>query len=406
MRVSCLQENLAKGLSIVGRAVSSRSTLPVLGNILLEAKDNQLRLAATNLEIGINCWIGAKVEDEGSITVPARLLADFINNLPPERIDMELSVRTQTLNLRCARYTATMKGIDASQFPFVAQAKNEDAEGAMTDTIDGVQIPVEAETLRKMIDQVVYAASTDESRPTLTGVEASFKPSELRMAATDGYRLSVRSVRFDEPVGPNEEMTVVIPARSLAELARISSDASQEKPINVIVAQSRNQILFQIPGKSDESRGNYQWVELSSQLIDGRFPDYQGIIPKSHDTRTVVNTAELLKAARVAFLFARENNNIIRLTVIPGNGDGEGQLRLTATSMEMGDSVNDIDAMVDGDEIEISFNAKYLIDVLTQMEQPQIVLDTTQSTRPGALRPVGVGDEEYLHVIMPMHPTK
>ena len=145
---------------------------------------------------------------------------------------------------------------------------------------------------------------------------------------------------------------------------------------------------------------------MSSQLIDGRFPDYQGIIPKSHDTRTVVNTAELLKAARVAFLFARENNNIIRLTVIPGNGDDEGQLRLTATSMEMGDSVNDIDAMVDGDEIEISFNAKYLIDVLTQMEQPQIVLDTTQSTRPGALRPVGVGDEEYLHVIMPMHPTK
>ena len=120
MRVSCLQENLAKGLSIVGRAVSPRSTLPVLGNILLEAKDGQLRLAATNLEIGINCWIGAKVEDEGSITVPARLLADFVNNLPPERIDLELAVRTQTLNLRCARYTATMKGIDAAQFPFVA----------------------------------------------------------------------------------------------------------------------------------------------------------------------------------------------------------------------------------------------------------------------------------------------
>ena len=149
--------------------------------------------------------------------------------------------------------------------------------------------------------------------------------------------------------------------------------------------ESRNQILFQIPGKSDESRGNYQWVELSSQLIDGRFPDYQGIIPKTRETRTVVDTAELLKAARVAFLFARENNNIIRLTVVPGEGEGKGQLRLTATSMEMGDSVNDIDALVDGDEIEISFNAKYLIDVLSQVEQPQIVLDTTQSTRPGGI---------------------
>ena len=182
--------------------------------------------------------------------------------------------------------------------------------------------------------------------------------------------------------------------------------ASEAEPIKVIVAQSRNQILFQIPGRSDESKGSFQWVELSSQLIDGRFPDYTGIIPKGHDTRTVVETAELLKAVRVAFLFARENNNIIRLTVVPGNGDGKGQLRLTATSMEMGDSVNDIDAQVDGGEIEIAFNAKYLIDVLSQVEQPQIVLDTTQPTRPGALRPLGVGEEEYLHVIMPMHPNR
>ncbi len=405
MRVSCLQENLAKGLSIVGRAVSSRSTLPVLGNILIEAKDNQLRLAATNLEIGINCWIGAKVEDEGAITVPARLLADFVNNLPPERIDLELAVRTQTLNLRCARYTATMKGIDASQFPFVARAHGDD-DGDMAETIDGVTIPLEADQLRKMIEQVVYAASTDESRPTLTGVEVRFDPDELRMAATDGYRLSVRSVRLDETVGPNETMTVVVPARSLGELARITADASEAEPVKVIVAQSRNQILFQVPGRSDESKGSYQWVELSSQLIDGRFPDYTGIIPKGHDTRTVVETAELLKAVRVAFLFARENNNIIRLTVVPGNGDGKGQLRLTATSMEMGDSVNDIDAQVDGGEIEIAFNAKYLIDVLSQVEQPQIVLDTTQPTRPGALRPLGVGEEEYLHVIMPMHPNR
>ncbi|MCB0047730.1 MAG: DNA polymerase III subunit beta [Caldilineaceae bacterium] len=411
MRVSCLQENLAKGLSIVGRAVSTRSTLPVLGNILLEAKDNQLRLAATNLEIGINCWIGAMVEDEGAITVPARLLADFINNLPPERIDMELSVRTQTLSLRCARYTATIKGIDASQFPFVARAQaDEDEGGSMADVIDGVTIPLEAANLRKMIDQVVYAASTDESRPTLTGVEVRFRSNELRMAATDGYRLSVRSVIFDEAIGPNEEIMVVVPAKSLGELARIAADADDEEPVKVIVAQSRNQILFQIPGNKDEARGSFQWVELSSQLIDGRFPDYNGIIPKSRDTRTVVDTAELLKAVRVAFLFARENNNIIRLTVMPdgknGADDNKGQLRLTATSMEMGDSVNDIDAQIDGGEIEISFNAKYLIDVLSQVDQPQVVLDTTQSTRPGALRPVGVGEDEYLHVIMPMHPNR
>lgn len=173
VRVSCLQENLAKGLSIVGRAVSSRSTLPVLGNILLEAKDNELRLAATNLEIGVNCWIGAKVEDEGSITVPARLLTDFVNNLPPERVDLELAVRTQTLHVRCARYDANMKGIDAADFPIIptAGASDDDQESAL----EGTRIELETVGLRKMIDQVTFAASSDESRPILTGVEVSFQ---------------------------------------------------------------------------------------------------------------------------------------------------------------------------------------------------------------------------------------
>src|SRR5687768_14687042 len=143
VRVSCLQENLAKGLSIVGRAVSSRSTLPVLGNILLEAKDNELRLAATNLEIGVNCWIGAKVEDEGSITVPARLLSDFVNNLPPERVDLELAVRTQTLHVHCARYDANMKGIDAADFPIIPTAGTGEEQSDQEDALEGTRIELE-----------------------------------------------------------------------------------------------------------------------------------------------------------------------------------------------------------------------------------------------------------------------
>lgn len=406
MRVSCLQENLAKGLSIVGRAVSSRSTLPVLGNILLEARDSQLRLAATNLEIGVNCWIGAKVEDEGSITVPARLLGEFVSSLPPEKIDMELAVRTQTLHLRCASFEANMKGIDAADFPIIPTIGLGDEQEEKTSALEGVHIELEPTGLRRMVDQVVFAASTDESRPTLTGVEVSFKDNRISMAATDGYRLSLRSAVVNGSF-PSEPITVIVPARSLGELARISADADENRPVQVLVTQERNQILFQVWGKGQDAKGgSFHRVELASQLIDARFPDYRAIIPKGHSTRTVVDTAALLKAVRVAYLFARDNANIIRIRINPANGLGAGHMSLAATSAEMGDSINELEAMVEGQDLEIAFNAKYLIDVLSQIEQPQVVLETTQSTRPGTIRPVGMGEDEFLHVVMPMHPPR
>ena len=275
----------------------------------------------------------------------------------------------------------------------------------MVEVRDGLRIELATTGLRKMIDQVIFAASTDESKPTLTGVEVSFKGDRLSMAATDGYRLSVRSVQMSQGMVEGD-LTVIVPARSLGELARISADAEESRPVQVIVTQTRNQILFQLWGKSEESRGSFHRVELVSELIDARFPDYRAIIPKSKSTRTVVDTAALLKAVRVAFLFARDNANIIRLAAVPNNGEHSGQVRLTATSTEMGDNVNEIDAMVEGDNIEIAFNAKYLIDVLGQIDQPQVVLETTQATRPGTIRPIGLGEEEFLHVVMPMHPPR
>lgn len=404
MRVSCLQENLAKGLSIVSRAVATRSTLPVLGNILLEAKNNELRLAATNLDIGVTCWIGAKVEDEGAITIPARLLSEFVNSMPPERIDMELAVRTQTLHLACARHTANMKGIDASEFPIIPSTGTGQEQDENAEALEGTRIELETTGLRTMIDQVVFAASSDESRPTLNGVEVSFKPDRLAMAATDGYRLSVRSVHLDKPF-VDGTVTVIVPARSLSDLGRIIADADSDRPVQVIVTEARNQIIFQVSGKG-EGRGVFHRVELASQLIDARFPDYRAIIPKDCKTRTVVDTASLLEAVRVSRLFARDNNNIVRVAINPGDGENAGNVRLTATSAEMGDSVNEIDAQVDGVDLEIAFDARFLVDVLSQIDQPQVVLETTQSTRPGTIRPLGIGEEEFLHVVMPMHPPR
>jgi DNA polymerase III subunit beta len=313
------------------------------------------------------------------------------------------------LHLSCARFEANMKGIDAFEFPLIPTSQghddpNDDGHNAVP-IVDGVQMELETGGLRKMIDQVIFAASSDENRPTLTGVEVSFTSDRLTMAATDGYRLSVRSVPLSHGLA-DEKITVIVPARSLGELARISADADEARSVQVIVTQARNQILFQLWGKGEETRGAFHRVELVSELIDARFPDYRATIPKSYNTRTVVDTASLLKAVRVALLFARDNANIIRVSMAPGNGEKMGQMRLTATSAEMGDNVSELDAMVDGDSLEIAFNARYMIDVLSQIDQPQVVLETTQPTRPGALRPVGMGEEEFLHVIMPMHPPR
>jgi DNA polymerase-3 subunit beta len=375
VKVSCLQENLSKGLGIVGRAVSSRSSLPVLSNVMLATDGGRLKLSATNLEIGINCWVGAKVGDEGAVTVPARLLTEYVNSLPAEQIDLELAVRTQTVHLRCARFEANIKGIDAQEFPVVP-------------TVDESvpYIPIDAPALRQMIGRVVFAAATDESRPILTGVLAVFEQDRLTLAAADGYRLSVQSVSLDRTVDGKTE--VIVPARALAELARISAD--QSEPISVVITPGRNQVLFHMRD-----------VDLVSQLIEGRFPDYQQIIPANCTNRAVLDVQSFLKATRVAHLFARDSANIVRVEIAAGDELMPGHITLAATSNELGDNVGQLDATVDGEPIEIAFNAKYLMDVLSVLDCAQVTLETISASSPGVLR--RVGDDTFVHVIMPMH---
>jgi len=374
MKVSCLQENLAKGLSIVGRAVSPRSTLPVLGNVLLATDAGRLKLSATNLEVGINCWIGAKVEEEGATTVPARTFIDLIGALPPEQVDMELIVSTQTINLRAGRSEANIKGIDAQEFPIVPVPEGEGG------------IPIEAEVLREAIEQVALAAATDESRPILTGVLAKFEDSQLTLAAADGFRLSVRTVPLPQSI--SDPFSIIIPAQALTELGRISGE--QTEPITIHVTPTRNQVLFQLTD-----------VVLVSQLIDGNFPDYRQIIPQDRTTSTVLDTAGFLKACKMAHIFARDAAHITRIHVKPGTNLSGDHVIVSATSAETGDDVSEIDANVEGEEIEIAFNVRYLIDVLGVVGTPQVTLSTTTSSSPGVIRPVG--DVDFTHVIMPMH---
>ncbi len=373
MKLSCDQEKLSKGLGIVGRAVATRTTLPITNNVLLATEQSRLKLAATNLEIAISYWLGAKVEEEGAITIPARLLTDFINALPNERIDISLSPRTRTLELKCARFEGRINGVEAEEFPPIPTIG------------DGVATKIEPEALRLAIAQVAFAAATEETRPVLTGVKAEFDGDTLTLAAADGFRLAVHQAPLATPVAERTE--VIIPARALSELGRLLTE--QEEPVEITINPQRSQVLFRLKD-----------VEMVSQLIQGAFPNYNQLIPQSYSTRAEMSLSDLAKAARTASIFAREGSAIVRLQIMPGEETAPGRVVLSARAEEVGDNVGEIDALVEGEESKIAFNSKYLSDVLAVLRQDRVALETTSPSSPGVIRPVGA--ENYIHVVMPM----
>jgi len=373
MKLSCLQENLDRGLNVVGRAVAVRTTLPITNNVLLATDKSRLKLSATNLEMAISCWIGAKVEEEGAITVPARLLSEFISSLPSEKVDINLSPQTKTLGLKCARFEARISGVDAKDFPPVPKVEG------------GIATKVEVEALRQAIGQVAFAAATEESRPVLTGVDAEFDGDTLTLAAADGFRLAVYKLPLAQAVTQKTE--VIIPARTLAELNRLIAD--QEEAVEITVNPEKGQALFKLKD-----------IELVSQLIQGSFPNYSQLIPKKYTTRTVISVADFLMATKTASIFARDGSGIVRLVVAPGGEMTPGKVTVSARSEEVGDDVGEIDAMGEGEEAKIAFNGKYLVDVLSVLHEAQVALETTNPSSPGVLKPVGV--DNYIHVVMPM----
>lgn len=377
MKVSVLQEKLAHGLSVVSRAVASRSTLPVLGNVLIATDEGRLRLSATNLELGITCWIGAKIHEEGSTTVPARTITDLVSTLADKQVDMALNVRTQTLNVRCGASNTDLKCIDAQEFPPMPVA----------DLKQGLEINVA--DLKEMIQQVAFAASTDEARPILTGVLVSVNGNRITMAGADGFRLSVRKTELSSSV--SRPINAVIPARALMELARISGDGDQV--LTMVLPPGRGQVIFRMND-----------VELVSQLIEGSFPDYEQIIPRRCETRAVLSTSDFLKACKQAEIFAREGSNIARIQIKPGGELQPGTVEISGQSEETGFNQNVVDASIEGRPLLIAFNVRFLREVLDVIKTPNVALEATVDTSPGVIRPVGAdGENSFLHVIMPMH---
>jgi DNA polymerase-3 subunit beta len=374
MKVSVLQENLARGLNIVSRAVSTRSTLPVLANVLVATDEGRLRLSATNLEMGITCWIGAKIEEEGSTTVPARTFAELVSTLTGQNVEMSLTVRTQTLNVRSGTSNTDLKCIDSQEFPPMPSP----------DMQDGIEINVA--DFKDMIHQVAFAASSDEARPILTGVLLTVQDTHITLAAADGFRLSVRSDEITKPVG--RPVSAVIPARALSELARIAEDGKEA--VHMSLPSARGQVIFRMKD-----------IELVSQLIEGTFPDYEQIIPRTHKTRSVLSTSAFLKACKQAEIFAREGTHIARLNILPGGELQPGTMTISGQSEETGFNETVVDASIDGPALLIAFNVRFLREVLDIIKTPDVALETSADTSPGIIRPVG--EDNFLHVIMPMH---
>lgn len=375
MKITCKQQDLSRGLSVVSHAVSNRSTLPILANILLATDHGRLKLSATNLEIGINCWIDAEVHEEGTTTVPAKLIADFVSSLPQAPVDLIVPEDTHTINVKSLRSSANIKGMDPSEFPLIPSA-----EGGET------PVNLEASLLKEMISQVAFAAADDDSRPVFTGVHVEVNNEKLTFAAADAFRLAVRTSPLP---GDNEERgNILIPARTLTELARI---LPSEGHVQMIVTPNRSQVLF-----------HTATVDLVSRLIEGTFPNVRGVIPKESTTRAVAETKEFAAAVKSAALFARDSSNITRVKINPGGADGSvGAITIEATAEDLGDSVNTVNAAVDGPELEIIFNVKYLSEVLNSIGTPEVALEASSANKPGVLKPVGPGDCTY--VIMPMH---
>lgn len=375
MNVSCLQENLQRALAQVSRAVATKTALPVLSNVLLSTEDGRLRIAATNLEIGITTWIEAGVEMEGQITVDARLLAEFVNTLPNDTVNLTVDQDRLSLQVQSGRDKAAINGLHPDDFPVIPRVDG-----------DAYVAIVSPQTLREMITQVEFAAASDESRPVLAGVLVRFDDQTLTLAAADGFRLAVRSGPLDQPVP--ERLDVIVPARALRELSRILGDHAD--PVQLAITPNRNQLLVRV-----------EETEFLSRLIDGAFPDFRQIIPREFNTKLDVGRDAFLNAVRRAGYFARDNNDVVLIQIHPGDEEFmPGTIEVSANAAERGSSQSFVDATMSGPAAQIAFNSRYLADVLNVLRTGQVQLSMNGANQAGVVRAAGA--EDYTHVIMPM----
>lgn len=363
MKLSCVRENLAKALGSLGRVVTTSGTLPVLGNIMLKTDQGRLKMSATDLEMGINFWVGAKIEQEGATTIPARIFTDYINNNADSQVD--LVVDGQMISVNSEHYSTKINGLSAEEFPIIPEIGSESV----------LELTVEA--LRDAVSKVVFAASTGEANPTLGGVLFKVDQGNLKIVATDSYRLAEKII----PLGLDKEleMSVIVPTKTIQELNKLLSLSSGQ--VKVILGE--NQILFRMED-----------IEVVSRLIDGNYPAYESIMPANHLTKVVINTRDLLRDTKLAAVFARETQKI-RLEI----NKAENKVK-TYSKGQSGENVSSLQVEVEGIDGEITFNTRYLSDVLNVIGSSKTILELTDKLKPGLIK--SSDDDNYRYIIMPV----
>lgn len=383
MKFSCTQENLNLGLAVVSHIANKNVNLPILGNILMRCDDAGLHMMSTNLEIAVRCHVRGKIEEPGEFTLPSKLCSDYIGLLPKERVDFTKDGNAITVS--CGTYQTRLNGVDASEFPLIP-------------TLDRKQkFTVKVNDLRKAIGQTLFAVAPNESRPEISGVLFNFAPGEgsgstLTLAATDSYRLAEKIIPVLADTQLSDKLSVIVPARTVAELTRILSlfKDSVEHSEEVEIFINDNQILFV-----------FDSVELISRTIEGKYPDYQQLIPDGFETQIVVNKNELYRAVKTTSLFSRVGLHDIHLTF-----SSEGNVKVSATNSQTGEQTVDLDGEINGKENDITVNFKYFLDGLGNMETDDVLIQMIDGVSPCLLRPKGAGDAsalaDYLYIVMPI----
>lgn len=364
MRLSILQQDFWPALSAVSRSCGVRSQLPVLGNILLQAQGEKLKLSATNLEIGVVKFVKAKIEEEGEVTIPAKTLCEIVSNLSGEEISLAAS--QDQIEITTPTFSSKLNGIPASEFPSIPLTGKE-------------AVSVAPEILIKSLPQVIFAAAAEDGRPILTGILTEIKDKKLQLVATDGYRLAHKTVTTQEDVS----FRALVPRKTFEEIVRLLSEDEADL-VKVSTSDDQNQIIF-----------SFGRTQLSSRLIEGVFPAWEKIIPQEFKARIVVERAELLKGVKIASVFARSEANIIALQNLPD------KLLLTSEAKELGNQKKEIEAQSEGEETRIAFNARFLQDVLSALSSTQLVIELSGNLSAAVIKPMGEEGLEY--IIMPVN---
>ncbi len=366
MKLFCAQRELEYAINIVNKAINPNNTLAVLNNILLKAEGKSLYFSSTNLEIAISCSINADIRTEGAITVPAKLLTGYVSLLKDEKVELNV-VNGVDLSVNSDSSTTKIKGINADEFPLIPKVEK------------GCELEVNVNNLHGAITETVFAASLNTSRPVLSGIFIKGDGKKMKLVATDSYRLAEKELLLEN--GIDNEFDCIVPARTMSELAKIINKAESKK-VDINIA--KNQILFKVDG-----------VELVSRLIDGKFPDYQKIIPSGEKTVVEVSVEDLSLILKRVSLFARENNNSVKLLVTD-----EGKMLVSSEETKIGEEKAELEIKIKGDNNKISLNAQYLLDVLTHISEEKIALIVNDTTSPAVIKPVD--KDGYVYIIMPL----